>query len=143
MLVESFLRESLTAQARVHVDVARAHRASYCENYLAAEIDWLEALLLQSEQSAVEEIEGYLASALSTARQQEAHLLELRAAITLARILAERDECHKAVGLLAPVYGWFTEGFDTPDLKDAKALLDELGGAEPNDLVCQAFPSPC
>jgi class 3 adenylate cyclase len=126
MLVESFLRERLTAQARAHLDIARAHRASYSENYLAAEIDWLEALLLQSEQSAVEEIEGYLASALSTARQQEAHLLELRAATTLARILVERNECHKAVGLLAPVYGWFTEGFDTPDLKEAKALIEEL-----------------
>ena len=52
---------------------------------------------------------------------------ELRAAVSLARLWAERGERRKAHDLLAPVYGWFTEGFDTPDLKDAKALLDELG----------------
>jgi class 3 adenylate cyclase len=126
MLVQSFLLESLTTQARAHLDVARAHRASYSENYLAAEIERLEALLLHSEQAAPEQIEGYLVSAFSIARKQEAHLLELRAATTLARILAERGKRHKAIDLLAPVFNWFTEGFDTPDLKEAKALLNEL-----------------
>jgi class 3 adenylate cyclase len=127
MLAESFLRGSRTAEARAHLGAARAHRAGYGENYLAAEIDLLEALLLQSEQAAAREVEGYLASALSIARRQEARLLELRTMTTLARILAASDERHKAVDLLAPIYGWFTEGFDTPDLKEAKALLDELG----------------
>ena len=47
-------------------------------------------------------------------------------ATTLARVLAERNDRHMAVDLLAPIYGWFTEGFDTADLKEAKALLDEL-----------------
>jgi predicted ATPase len=53
----------------------------------------------------------------------------LRAAVNLARLLADqgwRDEAREA---LAPIYGWFTEGFDTPDLREAKALLDGLGGA--------------
>jgi predicted ATPase len=52
--------------------------------------------------------------------------LELRTGTTLARVLAEKNERRKAVDLLAPIYVWFTEGFDTADLKEAKALLDEL-----------------
>ena len=57
---------------------------------------------------------------------QEAHSLELRADADLARLWAEGGERRKASDLLAPVYGWFTEGFETADLQDAKALLDEL-----------------
>jgi predicted ATPase len=51
---------------------------------------------------------------------------ELRAATSLARLRAEQGERRKGQNLLAPVYGWFTEGFDTPDLKDARAMLEEL-----------------
>ena len=51
----------------------------------------------------------------------------MRVATSLARLWAEQDRHADAHDLLAPVYGWFTEGFDTPDLKDAKALLDKLG----------------
>jgi predicted ATPase len=125
-LAESFLREGRAAPARAHLDRARAHRASYGEEYLAAEIDRLEALLLQYEQAPAEIVEEYLVNSLTTARQQGARLLALRAATTLARVLAERNERHMAADLLAPIYGWFTEGFDTADLKEAKALLDEL-----------------
>jgi predicted ATPase len=64
--------------------------------------------------------------AIDTARSQQAKSLELRAATGLARLWAEQGERAQAHDLLAPVYGWFTEGFDTADLKDAKALLDEL-----------------
>ena len=53
-------------------------------------------------------------------------MLELRAATSLARLLRDQDRRDEARALLAPVYDWFTEGFDTADLKDAKALLDEL-----------------
>jgi predicted ATPase len=53
----------------------------------------------------------------------------LRAAASLARLRRDQGRLAEARDLLASVYGWFTEGFDTPDLKDAKALLDELGGA--------------
>jgi predicted ATPase len=63
---------------------------------------------------------------MATARGQQARWLELRAATSLARPWAEQGERRKAHDLLAPVYGWFTEGFDTADLKDAKALLDAL-----------------
>jgi predicted ATPase len=64
--------------------------------------------------------------AIEVARGQEAKSLELRAATSLARLWQTQKKTAEARDLLAPVYGWFTEGFDTADLKDAKALLDEL-----------------
>jgi predicted ATPase len=64
--------------------------------------------------------------ALSVARKQQARSWELRAAMSLARLWRDQGKPQQARELLAPVYGWFTEGFDTLDLKDAKALLDEL-----------------
>ena len=60
------------------------------------------------------------------ARAQEARSLELRAARDMARLWRDQGKREEARELLAPVYGWFTEGFDTLDLKEAKALLDEL-----------------
>jgi predicted ATPase len=67
-----------------------------------------------------------LIKALETARGQSARLLELRATTTFAQILDERNERRRAVDILAPIYGWFTEGFDTADLKEARTLLDHL-----------------
>jgi predicted ATPase len=93
---------------------------------------WLEAelyrhkgqlLLCQGQPEAAEEL---YRKALSIAREQEAKLWELRAAVSLARLRRDQGRHPEARDLLAPVYGWFTEGFDTPDLKGAKALLDEL-----------------
>jgi predicted ATPase len=63
---------------------------------------------------------------VSIAQEQEAKLWELRATMSLARLRRYRGSRSEARDLLAPVYAWFTEGFDTPDLKAAKALLDEL-----------------
>ena len=85
-------------------------------------------LLRQDHTEAAEEL---YRSALSIAQEQEAKLWELRAAVSLARLWRDRDNRAEARDLLAPVYGWFTEGFDTPDLKEAKALLDELGSGQP------------
>jgi len=68
--------------------------------------------------------------AIQTAQSQQAKLLELRAATDLARLWGERGRRGEAHDLLTPLYGWFTEGFDTADLKDAKALLGELGAGK-------------
>jgi len=70
--------------------------------------------------------EAYFQRALAVARAQQAKLLELRAAISTARLWGDQGKPQQARDLLAPVYGWFTEGFDTLDLKEAKGLLDEL-----------------
>jgi predicted ATPase len=64
--------------------------------------------------------------ALSIARNQQAKSWELRAAMSLARLWRDQGKVQQARELVAPVYGWFTEGFDTRDLKEAKALLEEL-----------------
>ena len=70
--------------------------------------------------------EASFRQALTIARQQQAKSWELRAAMSLARLWRDQGKVQQARDLLAPVYGWFTEGFDTRDLKEAKALLDEL-----------------
>jgi predicted ATPase len=72
--------------------------------------------------------EGYAAlqQAIRIAQAQQAKSLELRATASLARLWRDQGKVQKARELLAPVYGWFTEGFDTLDLKQAKALLEEL-----------------
>jgi class 3 adenylate cyclase/predicted ATPase/tRNA A37 threonylcarbamoyladenosine biosynthesis protein TsaE len=70
--------------------------------------------------------QAYFERALKVARGQQAKSLELRAAMTMARLLRDQGKAVEARDLLAPVYGWFTEGFDTVDLKQAKALLDTL-----------------
>ena len=64
--------------------------------------------------------------ALTVARRQHARSLELRAAMSLSRLWQQQGKCDEARELLAPIYGWFTEGFDTADLQEAKALLEEL-----------------
>jgi predicted ATPase len=73
-----------------------------------------------------DEAEACLRHALEDARSRDAKSFELRAATSLAQFLRDQSCLDEARDVLAPVYGWFTEGFDTPDLKDAKALLDEL-----------------
>jgi predicted ATPase len=73
-----------------------------------------------------EEIESALRTALELAEEQGAFLLKLRAATSFARLCRDQGKPQQARELLAPVYGWFTEGFDARDLKEAKALLDEL-----------------
>jgi predicted ATPase len=67
-----------------------------------------------------------LQCALDVARHQEAKSLELRAAVSLSRLWQEQGKRDEVRALLAPIYGWFTEGFDTADLQEAKALLEAL-----------------
>ena len=80
-------------------------------------------LLRQGRTQAAEELYH---RALAIAREQQAKLWELRAAVSLARLWRDQGRRSEAHDLLAPVYSWFTEGFDTPDLKEAKELLREL-----------------
>jgi predicted ATPase len=87
---------------------------------IAGEIAW------KSPEPDVAKAQPYFERALAIARQQQAKSFELRASMSLARLWRSQGKVQQARELLAPVYGWFTEGFDTRDLKDAKALLDGL-----------------
>jgi predicted ATPase len=95
----------------------------WCEaeiNRIAGEI----TLMLPEPDSA--KAEAYFARALAVARAQQAKSWELRAVMSMARLWRDQGKRQQAHDLLAPVYGWFTEGFDTLDLKEAKALLEQL-----------------
>jgi predicted ATPase len=81
---------------------------------------------LQLARSAKQEAETSYLQAITIARSQDAKLWEIRAATSLGRLWRDQGKRHEARDLLAPVYNWFTEGLDTPDLVDAKALLDQL-----------------
>jgi hypothetical protein len=94
-------------------EVIRAYQATCAE------------VIQQSTDNATE-AETCFHHALAIAQNQQAKSLELRAARSLARLWQSQGKCQEAYDLLAPVYGWFTEGFDTADLHEAKALLDAL-----------------
>jgi predicted ATPase len=97
---------------------------------------WYEAVVhrtagdiaLMAPQPDVAKAEAYFEKALAVARKQQAKSWELRAAMSMARLKRDQGKRDEARNLLAPVYGWFTEGFDTLHLKEAKALLEELEG---------------
>ena len=95
------------------------------ERWWEAEIHRLKGVLLLSQGNTAES-EICFERSIRIARRQRATSLELRAATSLARVWGDQGRRAEARDLLAPVYGWFTEGFDTPDLKDARALLDAL-----------------
>ena len=86
------------------------------------------ALRLQLARPDVSQAATCFQQALAVARRQQAKSFELRAALSLARLWQQQGKQAEAHTLLAPIYGWFTEGFDTADLQEAKALLDALGG---------------
>jgi class 3 adenylate cyclase/predicted ATPase len=97
------------------------------ERYWEAEICRLRGvLLLRQPETPQTEAETWLQRALDVARRQEAKALELRAVMSLSRLWQQQGKREAARELLAPIYGWFTEGFDTADLQEAKALLEEF-----------------
>jgi predicted ATPase len=105
------------------IDKVERSKEKWCEaevHRIAGEI------ALKSLASDTEKAEKYFEHALSIARAQQAKSWELRAAMSMARLWRDQGKPQQARELLAPVYGWFTEGFDTLDLKEAKALLEEL-----------------
>jgi predicted ATPase len=97
------------------------------EKWFEAEVHRIagDIALLSPEPDAAK-AEAYFERALTVARKQQAKSWELRAAMSMARLWRDQGKVQQAHELLAPVYGWFTEGFDTLDLKEAKALLEEI-----------------
>jgi len=114
--------DALQALAEAHTLVEQHE-----ERYWEAEIYRLRGvLLLRQTGTSPAEAETWLRRALDVARRQEAKSLELRAAMSLARLWQRQGKRGDARELLAPIYDWFTEGFDTADLQEAKTLLDTL-----------------
>jgi predicted ATPase len=98
------------------------------ERYYEAELHRLRGeLLLQQSPDNHTEAESCFNQAITIAQNQEAKSWELRAVTSLARLWQRQNKCQDAYDLLAPVYNWFTEGFDTADLQEAQALLTALG----------------
>ena len=114
--------DGLQALAEAHTIVKQ-----YEDRWWEAEIYRLRGVLLLRQPGTPQgEAETWLQRALDVARRQEAKSLELRAAMSLAKLWQSQDKRQESYDLLAPVYGWFTEGFDTADLQEAKELLEEL-----------------
>src|SRR5207237_2490581 len=114
--------ESLQALAEAHTFVEQQE-----ERWWEVEVARLRGVvLLQQPMPAQAEAETWLRRALTVARHQQAKSLELRAAMSLARLWQRQGKRVEARELLAPTYGWFTEGFGTADLQEAKALLEAL-----------------
>ena len=96
------------------------------EHMWESELDRTEGELRRMQGASTSDVEACFARAVARSHQQCATSLELRASMSLARLWRDQGKVQQARELLAPVYGWFTEGFDTRDLKEAKALLNEL-----------------
>lgn len=110
-----------------YIKLARSNIETTNERWCEADIHRTAGeIALMSPDQDVARAEAHFEHALAIARQQQAKSWELRAAMSMARLWRDQGRCDEARDLLAPVYGWFTEGFDTLDLKQAKALLDEL-----------------
>ena len=135
----SVLTWYLSHLANAHADLGQFDDAWRCINEAkraaeTAKDRWCEAeicriageIALKSPDMDAAKAEAYFEHALAVARQQQAKSWELRAAMSIARLRRDQGKGEEARELLAPVYAWFTEGFDTLDLKEAKKLLDEL-----------------
>jgi class 3 adenylate cyclase/predicted ATPase len=129
----------LSYLAMAYADLVRLDDAWRCLSEASTTIErsgetWFEAdvyriaggVALRGPQPDAPKAQVYFERALAVARQQQAKSWELRASMSLARLWRDQGKVSEARELLAPVYGWFTEGFDTRDLKEAKALLEEL-----------------
>jgi predicted ATPase/class 3 adenylate cyclase len=127
LLADAYGRQAAYEEALIIIAEAVERAADQDEWQWVGELHRLqgEILLAQSAENQ-SEAEDSFSKALEFAQRQSAKSLELRAAMSLARLWRDQSRAAKARDLLAPIYGWFTEGFDTPDLKDANALLDEL-----------------
>ena len=129
----------LSNLARAYAEIDQYGEAWSCIDEAVTAVDrakekWCEAeihrtggeIALMSPEPDAAKAEAYFDRALAVARSQQAKSWELRAAMSMARLWRDQGKREEAREFLAPVYGWFTEGFDTLDLKQATALLDEL-----------------
>ena len=129
----------LSYLARANAEIGQFDDARRCIGEAMAAVEktkerWCEAevnriageIALLSPEPDVAKAEAYFERALAVAREQQAKSWELRAAMSMARLWRDQGRRQQARDILAPVYGWFTEGFGTLDLKQAKAMLDEL-----------------
>jgi predicted ATPase len=110
----------------IHVLLEQVERPGWDQRSHLAEVLQLKGWMLTLKNDFEGAQKNYLAS-IDWARQQQAKSWELRTSTSLARLWQGQGKRKKAHELLAPIYGWFTEGFDTKDLIEAKALLNELG----------------
>src|SRR4029079_6041767 len=129
----------LSNLAKAYADLGQLDDARRCiddaiEKVESSKEKWCEAevhriageIALKSPAPDTEKAEKHFDRALAAARQQQARWWELRAAISMARLWRDQGKRQEARELLAPIYGWFTEGFDTLDLREAKILLENL-----------------
>src|SRR5262249_39123066 len=127
LIAEGFMKADRIEDGLSALVVALTTADEYGEREHEAEIHRIKAeLLLKQDDSTVAEARKGFERAIEIAQKQGAKSWELRATTSLARLLRDTGRGGEARTMLAEIYGWFTEGFDTADLKEAKALLDEL-----------------
>ena len=129
MLATTYLHLGRGDEGLAALTEAKDLAARNDEHMWAAELARIEGELRRAQGASPDEVEAYLQAALNVAHSQGAKSFELRAAMSLARLWRDHSRVAEARRLLAPIYGWFTEGRDTPDVCAAKALMGEL--AEP------------
>jgi predicted ATPase len=125
LLADAHRRAGWTAAALARLGEALEAASAYQERWFEAEIHRLRGEMLRDSGDRAS-AEACFRTAIDIARHQNAKLWELRSSVSLAEMLRDQGKRTAARDLLAPVYDWFTEGFDTPDLIEAKALLDTL-----------------
>ena len=134
-----FLSAQISLLAELYLDAGRSKEAAERLEEAATRVSKLEersgeaeilrlkaALCMQENPGNFEQAQSLLMEAIDVARRQEAKALELRSSVALGKLWQQKDKRREAHDLVSPIYDWFTEGFDTPNLKEAKALLDEL-----------------
>jgi DNA-binding SARP family transcriptional activator/predicted ATPase len=126
MLAEAYGSTKQPEQGLRLLDQAWAHVEASGERVFEPELHRFQGELLYMQGTDPQAVESHFLRALAVARQQEAKSLELRAAVSLGRLWQQQGRSPEAHKLLSEIYGWFTEGFDTPDLQNARSLLAEL-----------------
>ncbi|MBV8135119.1 MAG: hypothetical protein JO121_05680, partial [Deltaproteobacteria bacterium] len=122
----AYLNARRVAEGREIADRALAQIAAGGARQYEADLHRLKGEFTLMAGEDLGDAEAAFNSAIAIARRQQARGFELRASLSLARVLAQQGRRDEARATLAGIYNWFTEGFDTADLKDAKALLEEL-----------------